>query len=217
MPTVLTEARHDGGFLVSEADGHRSRDVGTLGGATKFLSGMVLATLAGGAATATAKAGNSGNGVFTLDATTPVLDTAMVGTYIVRCTAAATNGGAFRVFDPSGDVLGDVAVGATFNDQIKFVIADGAVDFIIGDEFDVSVSVLSQTYVQLNPTATDGTKIATGVSFATVDATLSNQPGTILKRDAEVNGSELIWPTGATGAQIAIATAQLAAKGIVLR
>lgn len=217
MPTVLTEARHDGGFLVSEAGGHRSRDVGTLGGATKFLAGMVLATLAGGAAAATAKAGNTGNGVFTLDATTPVLDTAMVGTYVVRCTATATNGGTFRVFDPSGDVLGDVAVGATFNDQIKFVIADGAADFIIGDEFDVAVSALSQTYVQFNPTAADGTQIATGISFANVDATLANQPGLVVKRAAEVNGSELIWPSGITETQLASATEQLMALGIISR
>ena len=161
--------------------------------------------------------GNTGDGTFTLDATTPVVGSAQAGVYVVRCTIAAANGGTFRVFDPTGDVIGDVVVGATFNDQIKFVIADGATDFAVGDEFDVTVSALSKTYVPLSLTATDGTQIAAAISFANVDATLADQPGTIVTRDCEVNGSELFWPTGATNAQIATGTAQLADLGIIVR
>jgi hypothetical protein len=43
-PTVtpLQEAWHDGGFIVSEANGHRSRDTVTLTGAAKVLAGTVL-------------------------------------------------------------------------------------------------------------------------------------------------------------------------------
>lgn len=215
--TPLIENRHDGGFLVTEARGHRSRDIGTFSGAVKHLPGEVLAKKAAGTAAATAKAGNTGNGTFTLDATTPVLPNAKAGIYVVRCTAAATNSGTFRVFDPSGDVVGDIVVGQTFSDQIKFVIADGATDFIVGDEFDVDVSVLSTTYVPLNPTATDGTQIAAGLSFGTYDATAADVPGLAVVRDAEVNGGELIWPAGITAAQMATAQGQLAAKGVITR
>jgi hypothetical protein len=215
--TPLLEGRHDGGFIVSEARGHRTYDRGILSGAVKHLAGTVLGKKTGGTAVAAAKAGNTGNGTFTLDATTPVVGNAQPGVYVVRCTTAAANGGTFRVFDPTGDVIGDVAVGATFNDQLKFMIADGATDFVVGDEFDVTVSALSKTYVPLSLTATDGSQVAAGISFANVDATLADQTGTVVTRDCEVNGSELFWPTGATTAQIATGTAQLAALGIIVR
>ncbi len=215
--TPIVENRHDGGFLVSEARGHRSRDRGTISGAVKVNAGQVLGRKVGGTATVAPKAGNTGNGVFTLDATAPVSGGAQPGTYVVRCTAAAANGGTFRVFDPTGDVMGDVAVGATFNDQIKFVIADGATDFVVGDEFDVTVSALSKIFVPLSLTATDGSQVAAALSFANVDATLADQTNTVVVRDCEVNGFELFWPTGATTAQIATGTAQLAGLGIIVR
>lgn len=43
-PTVtpLAENWHDGGFIVSEANGHMSRETVTLSGATKVLAGTVL-------------------------------------------------------------------------------------------------------------------------------------------------------------------------------
>lgn len=215
--TPLIENRHDGGFLVSEARGHRSRDAVTFSGAVRHLPGEVIAKKSGGTATAAAKAGNTGNGVFTLDATTPVLPNAKAGIYVVRCTAAAANSGTFRVLDPNGDVVGDIVVGQTFADQIKFAIADGATDFIVGDEFDVDVSVVSGSFVPLNPTATDGTQIAAGISFGTYDATSADVPGLAVVRDAEVNGGELIWPTGITVAQIATAQGQLASHGVITR
>lgn len=92
-----------------------------------------------GTATAPVAAG-TGNGAMTLDATTPVLAGAKNGDYVVTCIAAAANSGTFRVEDPDGFVLGDVAVGATFADDIKFVIADGSTDFIVGDKFTIAVT-----------------------------------------------------------------------------
>jgi hypothetical protein len=215
--TPLVENRHDGGFLVSESRGHRSRDRGTLSGAAKINAGQVLGRKVGGTAAVAPKAGNTGNGVFTLDATAPVSGAAQPGTYVVRCTTAAANGGTFRVFDPTGDVIGDVVVGATFNDQIKFAIADGANDFAVGDEFDVTVSAISHTFVPLSLVATDGSQVAAAISFANVDTTLADQTNTVVVRDCEVNGFELFWPTGATTAQIAAGTAQLAALGVIVR
>lgn len=93
------------------------------------------------AVAATKAGGNTGNGTITVDVATPVLAHAIAGVYTARCIAAAANSGTFRVTDPNGLVLGDVVVGATFADQIKFVIADGAADFIVGDGFDVTVAV----------------------------------------------------------------------------
>ncbi|MGF6792766.1 head decoration protein [Paraburkholderia sp. 35.1] len=122
-PTVLSEQWHDGGFVVSEANGHRSRDQVTLSGGTKVYAGTVLGHL----------------------------------------TA-------------SGD------------------------------------------YVPLNPGgAGDGSETAAGILWGTKDATVGPVSATAITRDAEVNASELIWPSGATPSQIATATAQLASVGIILR
>lgn len=99
------------------------------------------------AATSAAKAGgNTGNGTLTLDVTTPVLANAEVGVYTVRCIEAVTNGGKFEVKNPTGRSLGMAIIVAgaggtyTFSDQIKFVVQDGATDFIVGDGFDVTVT-----------------------------------------------------------------------------
>jgi predicted nucleic acid-binding Zn-ribbon protein len=108
------------------------------GQAGKFGSGS--ATVAD-TSVAEAVEGNTGNGVMTLDATTPLLAGAQSGVYTATATAAATDSGTFRVTDPNGSVLGDVAVGATFANQIKFVIADGSTDFIVGDKFTVTVAI----------------------------------------------------------------------------
>lgn len=82
----------------------------------------------------------TGNGTLTMDAATPVLTGAKNGTYVVTCITAALNGGTFRVEDPDGYVLGDVDVGATFADDIKFVIADGSTDFTVGAKFTIAVT-----------------------------------------------------------------------------
>src|SRR4051812_16268990 len=116
--------------LVISADDVLSKKITLLSG-QDCVRGTLLGKITLGAATET-HAGNTGNGVMTLDGTTPVLANAKAGVYTVKCTAAASNSGTFRVFDPEGKVLGDVVVGGTFADQIKFVIADGATDFIVG-------------------------------------------------------------------------------------
>ncbi|WP_233854196.1 head decoration protein [Paraburkholderia sp. HD33-4] len=121
-PMVVYEQWHDGGFMVSEANGHRSRDQVTLSGGTKVLAGTVLGMV--------------------------------------------TAGGAFA---------------------------------------------------PLNPAGSDGTQNAAGILWGTKDVTAAPAPATVVTRSCEVNASELIWPAGATPAQITAATQQLTALGIILR
>ncbi|HQL09715.1 MAG TPA: hypothetical protein PLE35_08970, partial [Lentisphaeria bacterium] len=109
-------------------------------GSTDFVVGdKFTIAVTNGTATAPVQTG-TGNGVMTLDATTPVLAGAKNGSYVVTCVTAAADRGTFRVEDPDGYVLGDVAVGATFADDIKFVIAAGSTDFIVGDMFTITVT-----------------------------------------------------------------------------
>lgn len=218
--TTLTEKGHAGGFVISEANGHLSRDAKILISGQNLVAGTVCGLLSIGTASAAAKSGgNTGNGVFTIDATNPVRPGAKVGVYTARCITAAANGGTFRVEDPDGNVLGDVAVGATFDDDIKFVIADGAADFIVGDGFDITVVAGSGKATQFSLTANvaTGAQIASCVLFDSVDASGGDKPCVVMSRSCEVNGNELIWPAGITDPQKLAAIAQLAAVGIIVR
>jgi Bacteriophage lambda head decoration protein D len=221
--TPINEIWHDGGFIVSEANGHRSRDRGVITGAAKFLAGTVLGQSIYGAVTSAVKTGgNTGNGTFVLDPTTPELTNVQVGVYSLRCTVAGTNAATFRLTDPKGDVLGDYAfsgAGASVveSNQIKGTITDGAVDFAVGDGFDITVAAATGKFTQLTPAALDGTQYPAAILYATTDATLADKTNTVIIRSCEVNASELIWPTGFTNNQITAALAALAKLGIVGR
>jgi len=217
--TVLTEGRHAAEHLVSEANGYRSREAIIVASGADLDPGTVLGKISVGAASSAAKAGgNAANtGVLTLDATNPVRAHAKVGVYTVRCIAAASNSGTFRVEDPDGFVIGDVAVAATFDDDVKFVIADGAQDFIVGEGFDITIAAGSSKYKVLNPAAVDGSQAAAGVLYGRARAAAADAHAVAHVRDAEVNGGEITWPEGISGPAKATAIAQLKAIGIIVR
>jgi len=90
--------------------------------------------------------GNTGTGTCVPDRTTPALPSSKLGTYTLRCTATATNGGTFALIDPDGisvapsiTLPGSPGGSVTVTNQLKFVIKDGAVDFAIGDGFDIDL------------------------------------------------------------------------------
>ena len=73
-------------------------------------------------------------------------------------------------------------------------------------------------FTGLAPAATNGSQNPAGVLWAGVDATAADALGVVILRGpAIVNRNELVWPAGATEAQITAATTALAALGIVLR
>lgn len=212
---TLTEARHSAEFIMSEAGGKRSREnITVVSGAGKLAAGQLITRTGGGSASSAAKSGgNTGNGAMTLDATTPVLDGARPGVYTVRCITAATNDGIFRVESPDGGVIGDVAVGATFADQIKFVIADGGTDFIVGDGFDVTVNPTAGTWA-----AATATVRAEGILVHAVDATSAAVKTVAIVRDAEVNVNCLTYEATIDDAtKKARKHAELADAGVIVR
>lgn len=215
--TTLTEKFRAGSFLLSEASGQRSRKNAVLNSGQNLQAGTVLGRILGGLAAAAALATNTANsGALTLDATAPVQPGAIRGVYKVRCIAAAANSGTFRVFDPAGNVLGDVVVAATFSNHIKFAIADGAGDFVVGDGFDVTVTAVNGDYTQLAPAATNGSQYAAAILWDTTDASTADTACAIVDTDAEVIGAGLTWPT-ITDTQKAAAIGDLARQGIVVR
>lgn len=73
-------------------------------------------------------------------------------------------------------------------------------------------------YTGLVPAATNGSQNAAGILWAGVDATDADTSGVVILRGpAIVNRHEIVWPEGATEAQITAATTALAALGIILR
>lgn len=150
----------------------------TLKSGSNYVRGTVLEeTVFGTAASAAKSGGNTGNGTLTMDATTPVLYGAHAGVYTVRLIAAAANAGTWRVTAPDGTVLGDVAVGATFSNRIKFATADGATDFIVGDGFDITVSAIAETAQKYGKVSADAR--AKYVLLEDVDATSTDRAGIV--------------------------------------
>ena len=220
---VLTERRHSGGFIVAEAEGRRSRDqVTLLQQSSNFQSstspilpaGVVLGeTLVGGTAAYTANAGNTGN--FTCSAVTVAAGVAE-GTYTVQFIAAAV----FNVFLPSGDLLGEGHTGAAFSiGGLGFTITGGGIAAVAGDGATIAIAANSNAglYAPLSLSAADGTQNAAAVLFNETDASQGNTKVTVVARACEVNGSELIYPAGATVSQISAVNAQLQALGIIVR
>lgn len=214
--TVYAESNYLGDVVLDELPKEGSREAVTVLSGQNLAVGTVLGKATIGALSET-HVGNTGNGVMTIDAVTPALANCQVGAYKAVCIAAAANGGTFEVFDPQGNSLGTVAVGATFANQIKFVIADGAADFIVGDTFLITVAAGTGKVTILTPAALDGTQNAYGILTSSVDASAADTAGAAVVRSALVKDAGLGWPAGISAAEKAAALAQLAEQHITLR
>lgn len=120
--TKIVETGHAGGFIISEANGHRSRENVTIASGANLKAGAVLGIL--------------------------------------------TSGGAYAHFD---------------ND------------------------------------ASDGTQTAAGILIADCDASAAAKAAAIIRRDAEVNGDELVWASSEDDADKAAGITELASLGIIVR
>jgi hypothetical protein len=210
---ALNETLHAGGFLLSEAPFHRSRENGTLNSGQDLAAGTVLGRLlTAGAATAVGTP--TGNGAITVGA---IGRAAKIGVYKLVCVAAAANAGTFNFYAPDGTLVRQITVGggATANDHITLTIADGATDFAAGDSY--TVTVTGGDYEVLDPAEDDGAQIAAGILLAAVDASAADAACAVIVRDAEVLANELTWPAGIADADKAYATSLLAQAGIVIR
>ena len=211
--SALTEGRHTGEFLISEANGERSREnVVALSGQT-FKAGQVLGKIAVATASAAAFAGNTGNGV--MGAIT-VSQGAMAGVYKLLVIEPGANVGTFEVEGPNGVIIGRGVVATAFSaGGLAFTLADGATDFVAGDGFNITVAAGSGKYRVIDFTSAVGADIPAGISWDNVDASVADKVCAIIARSAEVQSVELEWPAGATTNQKAVALAQLAASNMI--
>jgi hypothetical protein len=214
-----------GFYLVKEWDPDFNRESVTFlagSGAVRNIASFTVLGLIPGAitgVTSAAAAGNTGNGTFTLDAT-PTGNGIKPGQYLVTCIEPATNLGTFSVEDPDGIDVGIARVGTLYTGPVRFTIADGATDFVAGDRFVVTVpQPAAGKFVPLDYAATNGAQNAAAVAlFPVTVPDGSDEIGTVMRRGPALGiASSLVWPSGATAAQIATGLAQLAALGIVHR
>lgn len=181
--------------------------------------GTVLGMISIGTATAAAKAGNTGNGTITMDATTPVLAGARSGVYTVRFTSAT----AYTVEDPDGNVIGSGVNGTAFSDDLKFVTAAGGTAFVAGDGFDITVAAAAVDanglgkVVPLDLAAVDGSQTPYAVAIQERAVSTADQPVLAVSRAALVDPDNLVWPAGITAPKKAAALATLRSRGILAR
>ncbi len=226
---VVEEGAHPGGFIVSEREGYYSRDTINvlLQPGQYVVPGQVLGALVNVAlatAVATPVGGDAGDGALTLDAQAPIRTDASDGVYQVEfITGGAT--AEFNLLDPSGSLVGTGAVGTPFVGPLKFVIADDAAKhYVPGDRIMITVVVPPTAYqcVPLNFGAVDGSQRPAGFAVYGAGCPADAQaPRTVriagLMREAEVRDIDVVWPVGATIGQIAEASVQLRARGLILR
>ncbi|EQM66109.1 head decoration protein [Pseudomonas tohonis] len=209
--TVIKERPHAGEFLLSEANGTRSRDRVVITAGSGILdAGTLLARITGSnTISAAATAGNLGNGTVSGAAVT---SEAITGVYVLTITKAVANAGDFEVRTPDGDVLAKGKVGTAFaTGGLSFTLGDGSTDFAKGDSFSLTVKAGQGEWTRYEDAGTDdGRRTAGGILFAPVDASLNDIQAVAVVRDAEVV-ERLLVGLDAPG------RADLLALGIVIR
>lgn len=188
--------------------------------------GMVLGMIVAAgvkSATVTPDAGNTGNGVLTMD--DPAFTSAVkLGDYIVTFIEPGTDAGDFIVEGPDGKQVGTGKVAVAFTKQVKFTIADGATDFVAGDTITINVSIAAGAndgkVVQWDPSANDGSENVCGVSLneaTAADGVDAVNAALYARRDSLLASVGLVWPDGATADQKGAALAQMEDLGLIVR
>ena len=177
--TILTEGNHPGEFILSEGNVTISREKITVLLAEVLKAGEVVAKVTKAGGTGAAVAGNTGDG--TIGAITVAAGNKL-GVYKVTFIEPAANLGTFEVEDPDGINVGTGVVASAFTGGgITFTIADGAADFVAGDQFDITIAAGSNKFVAFNQDGTNGSEVAAGILFDAVDATAADTDGVMIE------------------------------------
>ena len=176
-----------------------SRKYTLLAGQGVVLRGTLVgkATVGGVGTLTETHAGNTGNGVFTPDASTPELVNAKVGVYTVTFTSATH----FRVNAPDGTELGEGDTGVAFANQIKFTIAAGGTAFVAGDKFLVTAAAGSGKYLVSTAAAVDGSQVPDAIVAVDADSTAGDVDLLVYTR-GQFNDAAVIYGAGQSAASV---------------
>lgn len=183
--SIKTEGVHAGEFLLSEANGSRSREnIVIAGGAGRLAAGTVLAVItAANAVVVTATPVNAGDGTV---GNTAALSDAVSGSYSLTITDAEA--GMFELSSPSGQLIATGEVGEAFiGAGITLTVTAGSTPFADGDSFTLVVNANLGEYVAYDEDgANDGRRTASAILYGPVDATDTDVLAVGIVRDAEV-------------------------------
>lgn len=138
----------DLGELALHGDEYRD-DTLRFDAADSFVKGTILARRAVvQTPVAAADGGNTGNGTVTALSIVEGPVVPLPGAYVLRCTAAVTHGGVFRLEDPNGAIVATglemtagAGVATVFEVAgLRFTVTDAATDFVAGDFFTITVT-----------------------------------------------------------------------------
>lgn len=145
---------------------------------------------------------NTGTGTLTMDQTTPYHADHMFGAYTIEVTRAyvadGAVAGAFEVRNPAGSLIGTGTIGDTFDNQIKFVLAEaGETKFIVGDAFTYTIAQAagSGQLAIVDNDAINGTDVPFGILVNDVDVSAATANADLYVR-GEFNQNEIIVPDG---------------------
>lgn len=169
--------------------------------------GKILYT---GAVTAVADVGNTGDGTCTALSILPGAGIIPSGAYNLECTAAVTNGGTFKLEDPTGLVISSnismtAGAGAATVFEVggvKFTLTDGATDFIVGDLFVVTVVAGAGTVTLLDKTATDGSQYFDSILIEATDASSATKKAPVAEA-GEFDTRGLVFASGTVYGDVA--------------
>ncbi|SCM73388.1 conserved hypothetical protein [uncultured Pleomorphomonas sp.] len=220
--TVLEQDLHTtGAYLISEANGWRSRGAGAIApGDDDLKAGAVLGQRTKGALSAVAAAGVPAPAGATITAAPAVTSgVTKVGVHTFRCVAAGA-AGIWQHEDPDGVYVGTATTGVAYTGQgMTLTITDTGTDPAVGEVFKVTVSQADGDgeFAPYDPDANDGTEAAAAILYEGRAATDAAVRRTLTLRDSEVTAGELVWKDGLTIDQKNAALADLAKLGIIAR
>ncbi len=204
-------------FLLSEANGYRSRENIVIAASQALLAGAILAAIPNGdpvvAPGTPIGAGNGAIGAWTADAGAPR------GRWWLTITGAAGATPTFAVDRPDGVRDGVGVVGSAYNGGINGTLADGATDWATGTQipFDVAYDEPGEAWVKHDPEGTNGSQFVAGVLYDAVTTGEGETADAVaIVRDAEVIFARLAFDDHDTAEKAAVVAA-LNARGVVVR
>lgn len=185
-------------------------DAGTLLG--KVLDGTPGATPGTPYSTTGGTVGNGAVGAWTADAGVAE------GTWKLDVTVTGATG-KFQVLRPDGTIDGIGTIGTPYNGGINGTLADGASDWLVGDQVPIVVAYTTDAveYVPHDPALTNGGQYAAAILFHPIDATSSDVKtvGTV-RGPVTINGNMLTFKSGISANDKAAAIQALRDKGLAV-
>ncbi len=127
--------------------------------------------------------------------------------------------GKYEVLRPDGSLDGIGTIGSAYNGGINGTLADGANDWLVGDQIPMVVAYATDAveYVPHDPALTNGGQNAAAILFHGIDATAADVKtvGTV-RGPATINGNMLTYKSGISANDKAAAIQALRDKGMIV-